>query len=193
MFDLDAMRAELPELPEAKRQRYRDEYGIKEEDIESFVLDQELGTFFESVMTECGDVKLAKLASNYITSDVVGQMVSDHSLNYPEVKLFAKLLKITDEGKIGSKTTKALLTRYMQGETKDPEEIAEVEGLIQKNDPEAVKKIAEQVIAENEKPVADYKAGNENSMKFLMGQVMKLSKGSANPQMAEEILKDLLS
>jgi aspartyl-tRNA(Asn)/glutamyl-tRNA(Gln) amidotransferase subunit B len=193
MFDLDELKAGLPELPVDKRERYRSEYGIKEEDIESFVLDRELGAFFESVMTELGDAKLAKLASNYTTSDVVGQMLKDESLSYPDAAHFAKLLKMTDEGKIGSKATKALLTRYMQGETKDPEEIAEAEGLIQKNDPEAVKKIAEQVIAENEKPVADYRAGNENSMKFLMGQVMKLSKGSANPKMAEEILKELLS
>jgi aspartyl-tRNA(Asn)/glutamyl-tRNA(Gln) amidotransferase subunit B len=193
MFDLDELKSGLPELPADKRERYESEYGIKSEDIESYVLDKELGAFFESVMTELGDAKLAKLASNYTTSDVVGQMLKDSTLVYPDAAHFAKLLKMTDEGKIGSKATKALLTRYMQGETKDPEEIAEAEGLIQKNDPEAVKKIAEQVIAENEKPAADYKAGNENSMKFLMGQVMKLSKGSANPKMAEEILKELLS
>ncbi len=193
MFNLEDLKAGLPELPSVKRERYKNDFGIKAEDIESFVLDKKLGLYFESVVEKLGEKSLAKLTSNYITTDIVGQMVNDESLDYPDVDHFAKLIKMTDEGKIGSKTTKALLLRYMQGETKDPEEIAESEGLIQKSDPDAVKKIAEQVIAENEKPVADYKAGNENSMKFLMGQVMKLSKGAANPKVAEDLLKDLLS
>lgn len=193
MFDLDELKSGLPELPTVKRERYKSEFGIKDEDIESYVLDKKLGSYFESVIDNLGDEKLAKLASNYITTDIVGQMVNDESLSYPDAKIFAKLLKMTDEGKIGSKATKSLLTRYMQGETKDPEEIAESEGLIQKNDPDAVKKIAEQVIAENEKAAEDYKGGNENSIKFLMGQVMKLSKGSANPKMAEDLIKELLS
>ncbi len=193
MFDLDELKTGLPELPSAKRDRYTNEYGIKAEDVESYILDKELGLFFESVMENIGDPKIAKLASNYVTTDVVGQMVNDDSLSYPDTKIFAKLLKMTDDGKIGSKATKSLLTRYMKGETKDPEEIAEEEGLIQKNDPDAVRKIAEQVIADNQKAADDFKAGNENSIKFLMGQVMKLSKGSANPKMAEDLIKELLS
>ncbi len=192
MFDLDSLKAGLPELPSLKRERYKKDFGIKDEDIESYVLDKNLGSYFESVIETLGNGDLAKLASNYITTDVVGQVANDESLNFPEVAHFARLLKMTNEGAIGSRTAKDLLLRYMQGETKDPEEIAEAEGLIQKNDPDAIKKIAEQVITENQKAVEDYKSGNENSLRFLMGQVMKLSKGSANPKMAEEIIKELL-
>jgi aspartyl-tRNA(Asn)/glutamyl-tRNA(Gln) amidotransferase subunit B len=193
MFDLEALKSGLPELPADKRDRYETDFGIKAEDIESYILDMKLGGFFEEVMTSLGDNSLAKLASNYTTTDIVGQMVNDTSLEYPEVDLFSKLLKMVNSGDIGSRGAKDLLLRYMKGETKDPQDLAEAEGLIQKNDPDAVRKIAEQVIADNQKAADDFKAGNENSIKFLMGQVMKLSKGSANPKMAEDLIKELLS
>jgi len=192
IFDLDALKGALPELPQEKRKRYQAQYGIKPEDIESYVLDKELGSFFEQVMTSVGDDSLAVLASNYITSDIVGQMMQDDTLVYPQPALFATLLKMTKGGVIGSRTTKDLLLRYMQGEMESPEIIAEREGLIQKNDPEAIRDIARQVIGDQPKAVEDYKGGNENSIKFLIGQVMKLSKGSANPEMAEELLRELL-
>jgi len=104
---------------------------------------------------------------------------------------FAKLIKLNIENKINSRATKDLIVDLIRVGG-NPEEIAKEKGLLQESNTDAIKEIVQSVINANEKVVADYKAGNENSLKFLMGQVMRESKGSANPQIAQQILTDLL-
>jgi len=195
VFDLKKLKEELLELPWNRREKYL-KFGIKAEDADSFVNNIELGNFFEKVINCFVDFSnktdLIKIASNYISSDLVGLMSKDETLKYPHEIDFAALIKMTSDGKLSSRTTKDLLLRL----TKDrfnPEEIAEKEGLIQKNDEGALKAIIEKLIAENPKVVADYKAGKESSLMFFVGQVMKATKGSANPQIIKKVLLSVLS
>jgi aspartyl-tRNA(Asn)/glutamyl-tRNA(Gln) amidotransferase subunit B len=191
MFDLEKMKSELPELPWQKRLRYADDYGIKAEDTESYVIDIKLGTFFEEVANILNNKDSIKTASNYITSDMLGLLAKDDSLSFPSPQSFAKLIQMNIDSKLNSRGTKDILAMIVKSD-EDPEEIANREGLIQKNDPDALKAIAQTIIDANPNVVAEYKGGKESSLMFFVGQIMKETKGSGNPAMIQEILKELL-
>lgn len=192
MFNLDEMRRDLPELPWAKRQRYADEYGIKPEDIESYVTDTTLGNFFETVASTLGNKDSIKVASNYITSDMIGLLSKDETLSMPSAANFAKLISMNVAGDLNSRGTKDILAMILATDT-DPEALANQHGLIQKNDPEALRSMVQVCIDTNPNVVAQYReTGKEQLLMFFVGQVMKESKGSANPGMTLEIVKDIL-
>jgi aspartyl-tRNA(Asn)/glutamyl-tRNA(Gln) amidotransferase subunit B len=195
VFDLKKLKAELPELPWDRREKYSKKIGIKEQDADAYVNNIELGKFFESVIviTDFKNNKdLIKLASNYVSSDLVGFMSKDSTLKYPAPEKFSKIIILVSEGKLSSRVAKDLLERLLK-ENIDPEAIANKEGLIQKNDEGAVKEMAAKLINENPKVVADYKAGKEAALMFFVGQIMKATKGSSNPQIIKKVLVDLLS
>ena len=193
VFDLKALKAGLPELPWERRGKYGKEFGIKEQDADFFVNNIELGMFFESVIVDFkGNKDLVKLASNYIASDMVGFMSKDSSLKFPKSEQFAKIIVMVSDGKLSSRAAKDLVERILKADI-DPEVVAEKEGLIQKNDEGAVIEIAKKLIAENPKVVADYKAGKEIALMFFVGQIMKITKGSSNPQIIKKVLVDLLA
>ncbi len=193
IFDLKKLKEELPILPWEKRERYLEIFEIKEQDADFFVNNMEFGKFFEDVISGFSENKdLIKLASNYISSDLVGFMSKDAALKIPSPEKFAKIIAMVLEGKLSSRTAKDLIERLLK-EDIDPEETANKEGLIQKNDEGAVKEIAGKLIAENPKVVADYKAGKEMALMFFVGQIMKATKGSSNPQVIKKVLVDLLS
>lgn len=170
----------LPELPEAKRARYRADYEIKEEDIESFITDEKLGHFFDELVKDfSGDKTLVKLASNYITSDLIG-LLTNLGVGLPSEKNFAELIKMTAGGEISSRGAKDILA-IMIREDVSPKKIAEAKGLLQQSDEGAIGAIVDKVIADNQTVFAEYKAGNDKLRQFLIGQAMKESKGSANP------------
>ena len=193
VFDLKKLKEELPELPWQRREKYLKDFEIKEQDADFFINNVESGKFFETVILSLGDNKnLIKLASNYTSSDLVGFMSKDSIFKYPAPEKFAKIIFMVSEGKLSSRVAKDLLERLLK-ENIDPEEIANKEGLIQKNDEGAVKNIAQKLITENPKVVADYKAGKEAALMFFVGQIMKVTKGSSNPQIIKKVLVDLLS
>lgn len=113
MFDLEKMKAELPELPWEKRARYKEQYGLKDEDIESYVTDGKLSAFFENVVILLDrDPKKVALASNYITSDLLGiekNWDKKTVFNYPDMTAFAQLIRMASDGTIGSRATKDIL------------------------------------------------------------------------------------
>jgi len=191
LFSLDEIRNTLSELPWEKRTRYANNYGISSEAIEMFVQDKTLAEYFESIANVLGDKKLIATASNYITSDFVGLKKENPEAKLPEIDAFITLVQMIGTSDLNSRGAKDLLA-ILVTDGGDPKKLAEEKGLIQKNDPEALKKIAQQVIDENPDAVQQYKNGNENIIKFLMGDVMKASKGSANPKMAEEALVELM-
>lgn len=191
-FDLKKMEKNLPELPAEKRERYRKDYGIKDEDIESYVTDAELGEWFEDVAKELNDKEKVKLASNYVTSDYLGLKKTTPEATPPGVGNFVELVDMVTENKVSSRGAKDILAMIVEKD-EFPLKIAEREGLLQKNDPEALKKVAEKVIAENAQAVESYKAGKEQALMALVGGIMKETKGSANPQVAKEVLLRLLS
>lgn len=191
MFNLDDLKKALPELPSQKRDRYKNEYSIKDEDIESFVYDRELSEWFESVAKILTDKEKIKTASNYITSDYLGIKKSNPSTMLPSVQNFAELIELLAKGDINSRTAKDILL-IMTTNDQSPLAYAQANDLIQKNDPEALKAVAMEVIEANPAVIETYKGGKENVLMSLVGQIMKKTNGSANPQIALEILKELI-
>ena len=202
-FQEEELRKEIPELPVEKRERYRNSFGIKDEDIESYIQNSKLGNFFEEVVANFQDDKdTIKLASNYITSDLMGlvikskatgEMNNSESTKIGEVdpQSFIQLIKLVKEDKVSSRGAKDILA-VMYEEGGEPNNIAKDKGLFQQSDEGELIKIIEQVISENQSVVDEYKAGKEESIKYLIGQGMKISKGSANPSKISELLKKKL-
>ena len=191
IFDLDGLKKSLPELPQAKRARYQN-FGIKAEDIEIYVGSSDLADYFEKVVTAFHDDKeKIKLASNYITSDLLGHMKTKVDYTLPVPGNFGELINMISEGKISSRGAKDIL-EHMHGRADSPMKIATEKGLIQQSDEGKLKTIAEKVIASNPAVVADYKAGKEAALQYLVGQMMRESKGSANPQVAKLIILGLI-
>lgn len=192
-FDLSALKAGLPELPAMKRVRYAADFGIKAEDIESYVQDKELGVYFESVISGfAGDAAKVKTASNYITSDLVGLLKNDPSAQMPDAESFTELVGMIADGTISSRGAKDILAIMATAGGK-PSQIAEEKGLLQKSDEGELKTMLERIIAGNPNVVAEYKAGKQAALMFFVGQVMKESKGSANPALVQKITKELLA
>ncbi|MBP6884740.1 MAG: Asp-tRNA(Asn)/Glu-tRNA(Gln) amidotransferase subunit GatB [Candidatus Pacebacteria bacterium] len=192
IFDIEKIRSELPELPSSKRSRYSKEYGIKEGDIEAYINDHQLGVWFEEISKILITPDKIKIASNYITSDFLGLKKVDSSIVMPSASNFAELINLVNEGKLTSRVAKDILAIIVKQDG-SPLKIATEQNLIQKNDEGALKAIASNIISSNEKVVADYKSGKEASLQFLVGQMMKETKGSANPAIASKILKELLA
>ncbi|MEI6494885.1 MAG: Asp-tRNA(Asn)/Glu-tRNA(Gln) amidotransferase subunit GatB, partial [bacterium] len=192
----------IPELPWEKRLKYKNVFGIKDEDVEVYLGSEAYRTFLEVfVLPKLGDdKKLIQLASNYITNDLINLV--EGSLPRPseasvEEKLacvrdtFADLIKMAGEGLVSSRGAKDILAIMLEtGEI--PQDIAKAKGLLQQNDEGAIKAIVEKVIAANPGPVADLKAGKEAALQFLVGQGMKESKGSANPGVLAKMIKEVL-
>jgi len=192
MFDLNALKESLPELPWNKRDRYKNDFGIKDEDIESYVANKTLGNYFEKVTNSLkGNKDVIKVASNYLTTDLIGLLSKDANLEYPKPENFAKLIQMSADGKLNSRGVKDILGMIVKKD-EDPEVIANREGLIQQNDEGALKLLAQKYIDANPNVVAEYKGGKEASLMFFVGQIMKETKGSANPQIIQKILKDML-
>jgi len=207
---LNEIKAEVPELPQQKRERFKKEYKLSDEDIEVFVLNKDFGEYFEQVMSELrnwvkeikakekvGEAeykKLIKLATNYIITDLQGllkgvSVASEDFLVTPEN--FAELITLIYIDKISSKIAKNVLVEMLKIGA-DPSHIIEEKGLSQLTDEAEVEKIVKDVISKNPKPVEDYKKGKENALQFLIGQVMAATKGRANPDAANQLLKKLL-
>jgi aspartyl-tRNA(Asn)/glutamyl-tRNA(Gln) amidotransferase subunit B len=191
-FDLKALKEGLPELPQAKRDRYKNEYGIKDEDIEIYLNDSVLGLWFEEISKILKDQAKVKIASNYIVSDFLGLQKTNENVKIPKAENFAELISMLHEGQISSRVGKDILA-IIAVDDNSPLKIATEKDLIQKNDEGALKEIAQKVIDANPIVVATYKGGKENALMSLVGQIMKETKGSANPALVQKVLKELLS
>jgi len=196
-FSIEELKKEMPELPWERRERYLS-MGLKEEDAKMFVADFKYGKFFDAVveelggfgnLTSTGKLNLLQIATNYIVVDLAGLLKGENvSLN---PKHFVSLIIMISNGVLSSRGAKDTLA-IMVSHGGDPKEIAEREGLLQQSDESALKVIVDQVIEQNENVVAEYKAGKEASLQFLVGQGMKISKGSANPGLLAKLLKEKL-
>lgn len=192
MFDVEKIKNELPELPKQKRLRYKEHFGIKDEDIESYISDKQLGEWFEEVAKILKDKEKIKTASNYITSDFLGLKNINPEIKLPSQSNFAELIEMLASNKISSRAAKDILA-MITTEDNSPLKIAEEKGLLQKNNEDELKQIVEKIISENKEVVETYKSGKENAIMSLVGQIMKETKGSANPQLALKLLKELLA
>lgn len=194
-FNHALLKGELPELPWEKRERLKNSFGLKEEDVEIYVRGIEWGKYFESIIALLGkDKKKSLLASNYIVSDLAGLTKNNPTpwaAGKPNAEDFAKLITMVSENQISSRGAKDLL-KIMYEEGGDPEVIAKEKGLVQKSDEGELKAIAEKIIAANPSVVADFKGGKASSLQFFIGQGMKETKGAANPEVLKKLFTSLL-
>ncbi len=191
-FDLEKIKKEMPELPQEKRERYKKDFGIKDEDIESYINDPELGKYFENVSSILSSEKdKIVLASNFITNDLIG--LGKAVNEFLREELLAETVGMVFNGELSSRAAKDIILvadGFEKG--KKIREYAMEHNMLQKNDEGEIKKITEKIISENPEAVASYKGGKENALMSLVGKVIKESKGSANPQVVIKILKEEL-
>jgi aspartyl-tRNA(Asn)/glutamyl-tRNA(Gln) amidotransferase subunit B len=192
-FSLDSLKKEISELPQAKRERYKSNFGIKDEDINIYLQDFNLADFFESVISSfIEDRDKIALASNYITSDIVSILKEKKGdYGFLEPTNLAVVIDMVSSGDLSSRGAKDLI-QIIYSEEGNAREIAEEQGLLQNSNEEEISKIVQQIISENPTVVDDFKSGKENALKFLIGQGMKLTKGSANPAVLDEIFRKLI-
>ena len=185
---VDEVRPRLPELPKAKRARFVNQYGVSASDAGVLADDLALASYFE---TAAQGARKPKSVANWILNDlqnalgVAGRTIADCPIA-PEA--LDELVNLIDGGKISGKQAKEVFAE-MFASGKSAEAIVQEKGMEQLSDTAALEALCEQVIAENPKPAADFRAGNLASLNFLKGQVMKLSQGKANPALVGEILE----
>ena len=188
---IETWRAGLPELPADRRRRFADEYGIPEYDAGVLVADKEVGDYFEEAAALAGD---AKAVSNWIMTEVL-RLLSEREIGIGEMpctpRALADLVALVADKTVNSTTAKDIFTELCTNGG-DPGEIVRQKGLAQVSDSGTIEGLVEQAIAENPKSVADYKNGKKAAAKFLVGQVMRESKGKANPQLVSRILEEKL-
>jgi aspartyl-tRNA(Asn)/glutamyl-tRNA(Gln) amidotransferase subunit B len=188
---IERLRAELPELPEARRRRFVDEYGLSFDDAAQLADSRSMADYFETAARACGN---AKAAANWILNELVREMKSaseDISKAPVTAESLAGMIKMIDGGGISGKMAKDVLVRmYQSGKT--AEEIVVEMGGSQVSDEAAIRGFVDQAIAANPKQLEQYHAGKTSLAGFFVGQVMKLSGGRANPQIVNEVLKKAL-
>ena len=191
----------IPELPQLKRIRFEQEYKISIDDINTIVNNKKLADYFEQVISELNTwlkIKsisekqpLIKLTANYFLTELQ-KLLSDSRINIDKCKIspenFAEFITLIQQKEISSSAAQTVL-REMFETGSDPSDIIEEKSLKQVSNEVELDKIVKQVIKENLKPVEDFKLGKENALQFLVGKVMAISKGQANPEVVKEILK----
>jgi len=188
---IEAIRAELPELPTQKRHRFVEQYGLSGYDANVLADSRELADYFEAVVSACGD---PKIAANWVQVEMLGQLnrselsLGDCPVSAPALGgLITRILDNSISGKIAKQVFEAM----WQGEG-SADEIIEARGLKQVSDSGELEAMVDQVIAANAGQVEQYLAADEERRKklvgFFVGQVMKLSRGQANPQMVNQLL-----
>lgn len=184
------VQANMPELPESKHTRYIGEFNLNEYDASQLLQNKALSEYFDEVMKTA---KNAKSVCNVLISELSGLLAKNNS-DIESTKItpvnFAKLVNMIEDKEISSKQAKDVLEAMLDG--KDPETIVKEKGLKQVSDEGAILNIVTEVLDENPNSIADYKGGKDRALGFLVGQVMKKSKGQANPKMASALVKQEL-
>ena len=188
---LGEVESRLPELPAARRQRFISSYGVREYDAQVLTLDRNTGDYFERAVKVSGD---GRATANWLNGDLTGLLKASgkdilESPITPED--LGELVALINQGELSGKLAKEILPRmFASGESASV--IAEREGLKQISDTGAMEKIVDEVLAANPKQVAQYKSGKTAVVGFLVGQVMKASRGQANPATVNQVLKTKL-
>jgi aspartyl-tRNA(Asn)/glutamyl-tRNA(Gln) amidotransferase subunit B len=199
-FGIDRLRDELPELPEAKRKRFGDEYGLFEKQLELVIAEPELANFFEEAMSELRELDAviyknhSSLILNYLTSDLRGLM-NDANVDFDDLKFspenLAHLVLLVANGSVTSNQAKSIIVKMFETGA-DPTEIVASENIGISSDMGEIEAVVMAVIAENEVAVHDYKKGKTASLQFLIGRAMAKLKGRARPEMITDLFKRML-
>ena len=188
---IENIKNNLPELPESRKKRYMEEYGLSEKDSNLLTASKYLSDLFEGAEKIC---KNAKAVANWILSDIskILNETETEPIQIPfDANQLAKLVQLIDNGTISSAIAKKVIVELFEN-PKDPEEIVKEKGWIQISDEGAIKEVVTKILENNPQSVADYKAGKDRALGFLVGQAMKETKGKANPQMLNKMFLDEL-
>jgi aspartyl-tRNA(Asn)/glutamyl-tRNA(Gln) amidotransferase subunit B len=188
---LEEVSKRVVELPLARKQRFIKDYQLPAADAQTFVWDKPLGGYFEGIARQA---KNPKAAANWVINNLRAKLTESQTtladLKFSPTAIL-ELVELVDSGKISSRIAQEVFAEtFATGES--PAKVVEKKGLAQVSDTGAVEALCDQAIAANPGPAADFKAGKVAALNFLKGQVMKLSKGKANPALAGEILEKKL-
>ena len=183
---IENIKNNLPELPESRKARYMGEIGLSEKDSNLLTASKYLSNMFEAASKICGN---HKAVANWLLSDV-SRILNEKEIEADSIPFtaeqLAKMIMLIDKGTISSAIGKKVIEELFE-EPKDPEEIIKEKGWIQISDEGAIKEVVLKILEANPQSVADYKAGKDKALGFLVGQAMKETKGKANPQMLNKM------
>jgi aspartyl-tRNA(Asn)/glutamyl-tRNA(Gln) amidotransferase subunit B len=188
---IETVRKSLPELPAEKKMRFVAKYDLPSYDAEILTSDRDLADYFENCLQ---DFNQPKPVSNWIMGSLLGLLnaagksIDQSPISAPDL---ARLLKLIDDGTISGKIAKTVFDE-MAKSGKPPQQIVEEKGLVQITDTHAIDDVVAKVISSNPKEVEAYKNGKTKLLGFFVGQVMKETRGKANPKMVNEILRKKL-
>jgi len=184
---IDKLKKELPELPDQKKDRFIKDHNLSPYEANILVSEKEISDYYEEMIKECDK----KLATNWITVELFA-VLNKNNLSISQSPISAKnlssLVKMITLGKISGKIAKDVFEK-MQVSDKDPKQIVEEEGLVQQSDPKELEKIVLEVLSKNQDKVIQYQSGKVKLFGYFVGEVMKVSKGKANPNLVNDILK----
>ncbi|NIR52763.1 Asp-tRNA(Asn)/Glu-tRNA(Gln) amidotransferase subunit GatB [candidate division KSB1 bacterium] len=189
---IDEIRRGLPELPLARKQRFIKQYGIPEHDVQVLIDNRDLADYFEQVAQNTGD---AKTSSNWVRGEVLRilkEQQIDIKASAVSAANLAELIKLINNGTISGKIAKSVFEE-MRKTGKSPDAIVEQKGLKQITDSGEIESQVKQVLADNPEEVKKYLSGKEQVLGFLVGQVMKATRGKANPKLVNEMLRKELA
>ncbi|MDF0480427.1 Asp-tRNA(Asn)/Glu-tRNA(Gln) amidotransferase subunit GatB [Vagococcus sp. PNs007] len=188
---IEEVRASLPELPEARRARYTKELGLPDYDAMVLTLSKEMSDFFESTLNEGAD---AKQASNWLMGEVSAYLNSEH-IELHDTNLtpnnLAGMINLIADGTISSKMAKKVFKELIENGG-DAKEVVVAKGLIQLSDPAQLLPVINDILSANEQSIEDFKNGKDRAVGFLVGQIMKATKGQANPGVVNKLLMEEL-
>ena len=183
---IENIRKELPEMPESRKERYMNKYGLSEKDSNSITSSKYLSDFFEKAGEIANDYKSV---CNWLNSDVA-RILNEKEMEPEEIPFtaeeLAEMVTLINKGTISTSIGKKVLDELFEN-PRMPSKIIEEKGWVQISDEGAIKEVVLKVLAENAQSVADYKAGKDRALGFLVGQAMKQTKGKANPKMLNEM------
>ena len=183
---IENIRKELPEMPESRKERYMNKYGLSEKDSNSITASKYLSDFFEKAGEIANDYKSV---CNWLNSDVA-RILNEKEMEPEEIPFtaeeLAEMVTLINKGTISTSIGKKVLDELFEN-PRMPSKIIEEKGWVQISDEGAIKEVVLKVLAENAQSVADYKAGKDRALGFLVGQAMKQTKGKANPKMLNEM------
>jgi len=203
---VEKLHSTLPELPDAKFKRFVSEYGLPEADVVTLTEDHHLANYFEAVASELGEKveskeitvpleRALKLASNYILTEL-RKYFAENGEDITTIKItpenYAEFIGIVADGKINSSAAQTVLAEMYKGGDNDPSHIIERLNLAQMSDSSELEAIVDTVLVSNEKSVLDFRSGKQNAFQFLIGQIMKETRGKANPKVVADILTEKL-
>ncbi|WP_075979880.1 Asp-tRNA(Asn)/Glu-tRNA(Gln) amidotransferase subunit GatB [Bacillus massilinigeriensis] len=182
------IKAEIPELPDERKKRYIEEWGLPEYDANVLTVTREMADFFEDTVQAGAD---AKLASNWVMGDISAYLNAEQK-TLEDVALTAQglagMIKLIENGTISSKIAKQVFKELIENGG-DPEQIVKEKGLVQISDEGALLAIIDQVLDQNPQSIEDFKNGKQKAIGFLVGQIMKATKGQANPPLVNKLLQ----